>query len=88
MKRFLYNYFGYNKKEIENNSAIIIQRAYRNYINYKKNILSDYIKYYSIFNSKKKSDKELDKECYEDMNYWKNMRILIKTKILRNYIII
>ena len=88
MKRFLYNYFGYNKKEIENKSAIIIQRSYRNYINYKKNILSDYIKYYSIFNSKKKSDKELDKECYEDMNYWKNMRILIKTKILRNYIII
>lgn len=88
MKRFLYNYFGYNKKEIEHNNAIIIQKAYRNYISYKKNILSDYIKYYSIFNGKKKSDKELDKEYYEDMNYWKNMRILIKTKILRNYVII
>lgn len=88
MKRFLYNYFGYNKKEIEHNNAIIIQKAYRNYISYKKNILSDYIKYYSIFNGKKKSDKELDKEYYEDMNYWKNMRILIKTKIIGDYVFI
>ena len=88
MERFLYYYFGYNKEHIENNNAIIIQRTYRNYIKYKKNKLYDYIKYYNIFNNKRKSDKELNEEYYEDMNYWKNMRILIKTRIIGDYIII
>ncbi len=87
MERLLYTYFGYNKEYIENNNAIIIQKAYRNYIDYKKKKILDYIKYFSVFN-KEKSDIELDKEIYEDMDYWISMRKLIKTKILENYIFI
>ena len=87
MERFLYNYFGYNKDNIENNSAIISQRTYRNYIDYKKKKLSDHMKYFSIFN-KEKSDSELEKETCEDMDYWTNMRKLIKAKILGNYVFI
>lgn len=87
MERFLYTYFGYNKEYIENTNAIIIQKAYRNYIDYKKKNLSDHIKYFSVFN-KEKSDIELDKEIYEDMDYWNSMRKLIKTKILGNYVFI
>ena len=87
MERFLYNYFGYNREQIENNSAIIIQRTYRNYIDYKKKKISDYIKHFSVFN-KEKSDSELEKETYEDMDYWTNMRKLIKSKILGSYVFV
>tara|TARA_Y100000768_G_C23946589_1_gene667914 strand:+ start:345 stop:608 length:264 start_codon:yes stop_codon:yes gene_type:complete len=87
MERFLYTYFDYNKEYIENNNAIIIQKAYRNYIDYKKKKLLDHIKYFSVFN-KEKNDIELEKEIYEDMDYWISMRKLIKTKILGNYVFI
>lgn len=87
MERFLYIYFDYNKEYIENNNAIIIQKAYRNYIDYKKKKLSDSIRHFSVFN-KEKSDIELDKEIYEDIDYWISMRKLIKTKILGNYVFI
>ena len=89
MERFLYDYFGYNKENIETNKAIIIQRAYRNFKDYKKKKLNDNVVYFNIFNNNnEKSNMELDRECNEDMDYWKNMRKLIKNKILGNYVFI
>ena len=86
MDKFLYNYFGYNEEYIKNKSASLIQKTYRNYKNYKKNKISDYIKYFNILNSK--TDKKLDEEINEEIDYWKNQRFLIKNKILGNYEII
>lgn len=86
MENFLYNYFGYNEEYIKNKSASLIQKTFRNYKTYKKNKISDYIKYFELFNSK--SDLELEKEDEEEVNYWKNQRYLIKNKILGNYEII
>ena len=86
MDKFLYNYFGYNEEYIKNKSALLIQKTYRNYKNYKKNIICDYIKYFDLFNSK--SDSQIDKEDTEEMDYWRNERYLIKNKILGNYEII
>lgn len=88
MERFLYNYFGYNKEYIENNSAIIIQRAYRNFKDYKKKKQRDYVVYFNIFNNNEKNDIELDKECKEDIDYWVKMRKKIKNKILGNYVFV
>lgn len=86
MEKILYNYFGYNEEYIKNKSASLIQKTYRNYKSYKKNKISDYIKYFHLFNSK--TDSEIEKETEEEINYWKNQRYLIKNKILGNYEII
>tara|TARA_Y100000389_G_C17046359_1_gene310611 strand:+ start:217 stop:483 length:267 start_codon:yes stop_codon:yes gene_type:complete len=88
MEKFLYNYFGYNKECIENNNAIVIQKAYRNFKNYKKKKLIDNIVYFNIFNNNEKSNEELDKEYKEEIEYWENMRKSIKNKILDNYVFI
>ena len=88
MERFLYNYFGYNKEYIENTSASIIQRTWKKYEDYKKKKYYDSIKYYKIFNNKEQTDKELEQEYYEDMDYWISQRRLMKTKIIGNYVFV
>ena len=86
MENFLYNYFGYNQETVENNSAIIIQKAYRNYCDYKKKRISDYVKYFGVFNSHRNQD--LDKDNKEELDYWENQRYLIKKKLIGDYVII
>lgn len=86
MDKFLYHYFGYNKDYILNKNAFLIQKTYRNYKHYKIKKTQDYIKYFSIFNNK--TDKLLEKENLEDIDYWNNQRYLIKKKILGDYIIL
>ena len=52
MDNFLYNYFGYNKDYVLNKNASLIQKTYKNYKDYKIKKTQDYIKYFSLFNSK------------------------------------
>ena len=86
MDNFLYNYFGYNKDYVLNKNASLIQKTYKNYKDYKIKKTQDYIKYFSIFNNK--TDKQLEKENLEEIDYWNNQRYLIKKKILGDYIIL
>lgn len=90
MDKFLYNYFGYNEDYIKNQSAILIQKTYRNYKNYNLQKKIDMICYGNKLTNK--TNLRINKEIKEENEFWKNQRIRIKNKkinlILKEYEII
>ena len=90
MDKFLYNYFGFNENHIKNQSAILIQKTYRNYKNYSLKKKIDMIHYGNKI--KNKTEEKINKEIMEENEFWKNQRIRIKNEkiklILKDYEII
>lgn len=90
MDKLLYNYFGFNENYIKNQSAILIQHAYRNYKKYNLQKKIDMIQHGNKLTNK--TEKRLNKEIMEENEFWKNQRIRIKNEkiklILKDYEII
>ena len=90
MDKFLYNYFGINENYIQKQSAILIQKTYRNYKNYSLQKKIDMIRYGNKLTNK--TDNQINKEIKEENEFWKNQRIRIKNEkiklILKDYEII
>ena len=90
MDKFLYNYFGINENYIQKQSAILIQKTYRNYKNYSLKKKIDMIHYGNKL--KNKTEEKINKEIMEENEFWKKQRIRIKNEkiklILKDYQII
>ena len=74
MDKLLYNIFAYKTDLLFNNSAIIIQRAYKNYKTFQIKRRIDIIK--NLIPNKKDN---IELENTEELTYWNNMRKIIKS---------
>ena len=74
MDKLLYNIFAYKTDQLLDNSAIIIQRAYKNYKTFQIKRRIDIIK--NLIPNKKDN---IELENTEELTYWNNMRKIIKS---------